>query len=112
MSRSKVRVIIPRSSMGSQVAYLSTTGGDDKEKLRGVSAVGEAFSSVAQGCMCDTHISPRQNYLYLSAELTRPCLAEPNFTSNCAPRRQDEASTRGKPPYANLRGYGELIRSA
>jgi hypothetical protein len=51
--------------------------------------------------------SPRQNYLYLSAELTRPCLAETNFTSNHAPQRQDEVSTRGKPPYANLRGYDE-----
>jgi excisionase family DNA binding protein len=28
--------------------------------------------------------NPRQNYLYLRAELTRPCLAEANFTSNHA----------------------------
>ena len=59
------------------------------------------------GYVSGSVLSPRQNYLYLSAELTRPCLAETNFTSNHAPQRQDEASTRGKPPYANLRGYDE-----
>jgi hypothetical protein len=56
--------------------------------------------------------SPRQNYLCLSAELTRPCLFEAILTSNHAPQRQDEAPTREKPTYANLRGYDELIRSA
>jgi hypothetical protein len=56
--------------------------------------------------------NPRQNYLYLSAELTRPYLFEANFTSNYAAQRQDEVPTREKPTYANLRGYDEPIRSA
>jgi hypothetical protein len=56
--------------------------------------------------------SPRHNYLYVSAELTRPCLFEASFTSNPATQRQDEASTREKPTYANLRGYDEPIRLA
>lgn len=56
--------------------------------------------------------SPRQNYLYLRAELTRPCLVEASCTSNHATQRQDEASTREKLTSANLRGYDEPIRSA
>ena len=47
--------------------------------------------------------SPCHNDLDLRAECTRPCLAEAHFTSNDAPQRQDEASTRGKPPDAHLR---------
>ena len=54
----------------------------------------------------------RPNYLYICAELTRPCLAKANFTSNHASQRQDEAFSKEKPSYANLRGYDEPIRSA
>jgi hypothetical protein len=60
----------------------------------------------------EQQVSPRHNYLYVSAELTRPCLFEASFTSNPATQRQDEASTREKPTYANLRGYDEPIRLA
>jgi hypothetical protein len=59
-----------------------------------------------------TEHSPRQNYLYLSAELTRPCLFKGSFTSNHASQRQDEVSTREKPTCVNLRGYDEPIRPA
>jgi hypothetical protein len=54
----------------------------------------------------------RPNYLYLCAELTRPCLYEASGISNHAPRRHDEASTREMPTYANSWGYDEPIRSA
>jgi hypothetical protein len=57
-------------------------------------------------------ISPRQIYLCLDAELTRPCLVEASFISNHAPQRHDEASAREKPTSANSRGYDEPIRSA
>jgi hypothetical protein len=56
--------------------------------------------------------SPRQNYLYSSAELTRPCFFETSFISNRATQQQIETSARGKLTYANLRGYDEPIRSA
>jgi len=56
--------------------------------------------------------SPRQNYLYLCAELTRPCLFKGSFTSNHASQRQDEVSTREKSPCVNLRSYDEVIRPA
>ena len=76
--------------------------------VRGAFLETKAFSCDVGG----NHNSPRQNYLYLSAELTRPCLFKASFTSNHAPQRQDEASTREKPTYANLRGYDDSIRSA
>jgi hypothetical protein len=56
--------------------------------------------------------SPRQNYLYSSAELTRPCFFEISFISNHATQQRVETSAGGKPTYANLRGYDEPIRSA
>jgi predicted ATPase len=75
-------------------------------------AHGNSDASCLAYALVGAVLSPRQNYLYLSAELIRSCLAEANFTSNHAPQRQDEASTRGKLSYANLRGYDEPIRSA
>jgi hypothetical protein len=56
--------------------------------------------------------SPRQNYLYLRAEFTRPCVCEASGTGNYAPQCYDEAFTREKPTSANSRGDDEPIRSA
>jgi hypothetical protein len=54
----------------------------------------------------------RPNYLYISAELTRPCLFKGSFTSNHTPQLHGEASTREKPVSANSRGCDEPIRLA
>jgi hypothetical protein len=56
--------------------------------------------------------SSRQNYLYVRAELTRPCVCEASGTSNDAPQCHDEAFTREKPTSANSRGDDEPLRSA
>jgi hypothetical protein len=56
--------------------------------------------------------SPRQNYHYLRAELTRPCVCEASGACNDAPQCHDEACTREKPTSANSRGDDEPIRSA
>jgi len=56
--------------------------------------------------------NPRQNYLYLCAELTRPYLFKASFASNHAPWRQDKASIKKKPAYANSRVYDDSVRSA
>jgi hypothetical protein len=56
--------------------------------------------------------SPRHNYLYLGAELTRPCLVNINLASTHAAQRPAEAANGEEPQYANLRGYHEPIRSA
>jgi hypothetical protein len=57
-------------------------------------AGGAVMKSITFGVHREWH---RPNYLYSSAELTRPCLFDTSFISNHATQQQVETSARGKP---------------